>query len=294
MKKKITLFVCLLFTLNAFAQDESSVRKVLLVDNITHSSNIKRSYSTMLKFAILEGINNTKRLSLIDAETESSLKIEEKRRSSESSLDDDKARTEKIRKLGADFMMNIHVTDMDAEKREDDDNKIYYSGMINFTLTILHVKDGTIFVSKLFAYKDAEAEKCSTSEEAMASITDYIKSSMNNFIQESFKIEASIISIESVDKKRKKATTVFINCGDAVGVIEEQLFDVYVVTKVAGREGRKKIGQLEVVEIHGDNMTLCKVKNGGEEIRNANENQSELPVLSNYQKTKTLVGGLWK
>lgn len=282
MKRLFLIVACLLVLGCVFAQDDAAKKKVLFVDYITYTAGIGSSYPTMLKNAIIGGIQQTGRLNIIDAELEPSLKGEEERRSSEAAMGDTKSRTEQIKKLGADYIMQIHVTQMEAAKKKYDDGSVYYEGLINFTLSVMKTADGTILVSKPFSYADFNAKSGDTPDAAVVATTDFIKISMNKFVNENFKVESKIVAIEKAGKKG--AETVYINCGTAAGIEKAQLFDVFMVKEVAGRKVRTNVGQLEVLEVQGEDMALCKVKKGGAEIKKANDEQIELPVVSGKKK----------
>lgn len=266
-----------------FAQEDAQKKKVLFVDYFTYTSGIGASYPTMLKNAIIGGIQETGRLSVIDAEMEPSLKVEEDRRSSEEALGDQKSRTEQIKKLGADYIMRIHVTQMQATKKLHDDKSVYYDGLINFTLSVINVADGTMLVSKPFSYAGLNAKTGDTPEAAVVATTDFVKISMNKFVNDYFKLESKIVAIESCGKKG--AETLYINCGSSAGIEKGQLFDVFMVKEVAGKKLKTNIGQVEVVEVQGEDMALCKVKKGGDAIKKANDDQIEMPVVSGKKKT---------
>lgn len=56
-------------------------------------------------------------------------------------------------------------------------------------------------------------------------------------------------------------------------------FNVYVIGKVAGRETKTQIGKLKVTDVLGDDICLCKVQNGGKNIKHAlDENKRVLAI----------------
>lgn len=280
--KRLFLVVATVFLSVWCMAQENGGKKTMLVDYFTYTQGIGDSYPTMLRNAIIGAMQETGRLNIIDASLESSLQLEEERRSSEQALSDDKARNEQIKKLGADYMMRIHVTTMEGVKKRLDDGSIYYDGLINFTLTVLNVADGTVKVSKPFTYSGLNAKTGDTPEAAVLATTDYIKMSMNKFMNENFKVESKIVQIETTNKKG--AETVYINCGTAAGIEKGQLFDVFMVKEVAGKKLKTQIGQLKAEEVQGEDMTLCKVLKGHAEIKKANDEQKEMPVLSGKKR----------
>lgn len=274
--------MCLFFVCNLAAQEEMHGKKVLFIEYVTYTAGLGKSYPTMLKNAIVGGIQETRRLNLIDAELEPSLKVEENRRSSEEALGDIKSRTEQIKKLGADFIMRVHVTQMDAVRKVRDDKSIYYSGMICFTLAVMNAGDGTILVSKPFSYSGISGKTGDTRETSIIATTDHVKGSMNKFVNEYFKLESKIVAIENVGKKG--AETVYINCGSDAGIEKGQQFDVFLEKEVAGKKIKTNIGQVEVIEVQGEEMALCKVKKGGKVIKQANDDLMEMPVISGKKR----------
>lgn len=285
MKKLFLLTVGFLFCFMCMAQD-GNAKKTLLVDYFTYTKNIGDSYPTMLRNAIIGALQETGRLNIIDASLESSLQLEEDRRSSEAALSDDKSRNEEIKKLGADYMMRIHVTTMSGVRKTLDDGSVYYDGLINFTLTVINVADGTVKVSKPFTYSGLNAKTGDTPEAAVLATTDYIKMSMTKFMNENFKVESTIVQIEKCGKKG--AEMVYVNCGSGSGIEKGQLFDVFLVKEVAGKKLKTKIGQLKAEEVQAEDMTLCKVLKGGEEIKKASDEQKEMPVLSGKKRESLL------
>ena len=111
---------------------------------------------------------------------------------------------------------------------------------------------------------------------------------MQKFVNDHFKLESTIVTIEQSDKK-KGALTVYVNCGSAVGIQKGQLFDVKVEKDVAGKKILTNIGTLKADEVQSEDMTLCKVTKGGKEILEANQEGRKLIVISGKQ-----AGGLWK
>lgn len=281
MKRLFLATVGVLLCVICLAQD-GNAKKTLLVDYFTYTKSIGDSYPTMLRNAIIGALQETGRLNIIDASLESSLQLEEERRSSEAAISDDKARNEEIRKLGADYMMRIHVATMSGVRKTLDDGSVYYDGLINFTLTVLNVADGTVKVSKPFTYSGLNAKTGDTPEAAVLATTDYVKISMTKFMNENFKVESMIVQIENCGKKG--AETVYINCGSAAGIEKGQLFDVFLVKEVAGKKLKTKIGELKAEEVQAEDMTLCKVLKGGAEIKKASDEQKELPVLSGKKR----------
>lgn len=110
--------------------------------------------------------------------------------------------------------------------------------------------------------------------EALASMRYNVWKSLNN----SYPLYASIVEGERFTEK--KAKEVYIDLGTNFGVSKGMHFFVYSVKEVAGKQAKKKIGQLKVTEVSDEELSLCKVQNGGKEIKVAMEAGETLLIMS--------------
>ena len=278
MKKIILSIISLAVMHFSFAQG-GATKEVLLVDYFTHGKDMPEAYVDMLRNSIIGGLQETGRLSIVDVDTEYDLKVEAERRTSEGAISDNAARTGAMKTMGAKYLLSGQVAEISAVKKQASDGSISYDGVINFTLKVTNVADGSIKVSKQFTYSGLNAKSGSTAEQAVLATTDYIKISMKKFVNDNFKLESTIVLIESSDSK-KGALTVYIDCGEAVGIKKAQLFDVKVEKEVAGRTVQTLIGKLRVEDVQGDDMSLCKVTKGGTEIQQAFNDNRKLVIIS--------------
>lgn len=284
MKKLMLITLCLCWVMYGFTQK----KEVLLVDYFSYTSKIGSSYPEQLRNAIIGGITETGRLSVVDVDAEADLKIEAERRSSEGAMADETARTAQMKTMGANYLLTAHVANMDAVRKTLDNGSIYYDGLISFTVKVTNITDGSIKVSKQFDYSGLNAKTGDSREAAITATLAYVKTSMQKFVNDYFKLESTIVAIEQSDKK-KGAVTVYINCGSAVGIQKGQLFDVKVEKDIAGKKILTNIGALKAEEVQAEDMTLCKVTKGGKEILEANQDGRKLVIISGKQG-----GGLWK
>ncbi|WP_276803894.1 hypothetical protein [Odoribacter laneus] len=284
MKRLVLFTICLCWVIGGFAQE----KEVLLVDYFSYTSKIGSSYPEQLRNAIIGGIAETGRLSVVDVDAEANLKIEAERRSSEGAMADETARTAQMKTMGANYLLTAHVANMDAVRKTLDNGSVYYDGIISFTVKVTNIADGSIKVSKQFDYSGLNAKTGDSREAAITATLGYIKTSMQKFVNDHFKLESTIVTIEQSDKK-KGAVTVYVNCGSAVGIQKGQLFDVKMEKDVAGKKILTNIGTLKADEVQSEDMTLCKVTKGGKEILEANQEGRKLIVISGKQ-----AGGLWK
>ena len=113
---------------------------------------------------------------------------------------------------------------------------------------------------------------------------------MERFVQENFKVEATIKALDEVDPK-KGAKSCYISIGKDRGIEIGQIFEVFSRIQVAGEQVDKKIGEVKVAEVMSGTMSRCTVKNGGPTIKTAFENQQVITVRSRPKKDN-IFGGL--
>ena len=106
-----------------------------------------------------------------------------------------------------------------------------------------------------------------TQDEAISRASAKAVKAVRDFIDENFKLEGTILEISKV--KKDDAKEVYISLGSAHGVSEDTYFSVCVTRQIAGRTSFKEIGRLKVIAVEGEDISLCEVKKGGEEIKSA-------------------------
>lgn len=275
--KRLMVIVILSMCILTGAQAQKNQKKVLLIDYFT-SGNVNQAYAKMLRDAVIAGIQNTNRLSVVDVEMEPTLQLEQGRRQDERAMGDPVARNQVMQMLGATYALTGNITRMEGVRMQLNDGSYYYDGQIAFDLKVVNVADGSVKVSKSFSYAGLNAKTGQTPNEAVINTTDYIKMSMQRFVNQNFKIENRILSIEKVNKKG--AETVYVDCGTDLGITKGQLFDVFIEKEISGRKSRQNIGTLKAIEVQGEDLTLCRVTKGGDAIQEANLEMQKLIVIS--------------
>ncbi|MFI3287412.1 MAG: hypothetical protein R3Y61_02950 [Rikenellaceae bacterium] len=264
MKKILTLvlaFVCI-FTANA--QETTTSKEVLIVDNFTLPGAANSAYR-----AVVEGIRNkviaaivkSQRVEVIDAATESFFAEIQAASSSElalvSVLNGADLRESAFKKFGAKYGLTGHVSTMSAVKGKTDDGSIYFSGQISISLKVLNLEDGTIVHSKDYAYSGITGAIGDTETAAVNNTAEYLVAAMPKFIDNSFKVSGKIIAVQT--EKKGVAKTVLIDLGSAAGVKAKDKFNVYKIETVAGREMKTEVGSLQVTEVGGVDISTAKV-----------------------------------
>ena len=253
-------------------------KPVIFVDYFNAPSNINESLIETLRGKVIEGIQETQRLQVIDIDSYAQLKDEAERRKKESAMADLTARTSEMRTLGANYILTGDIATMMATEQKDSDNKRYYKGSIQWTIKVIDAETGTLKTTQTFDHSGFTGSRGDTRDEAIVKTCDYAKYSMDDFVNETFPMEGLILKVETV--KKNKAQTVYIDLGSAQGVTDGQRFDVFLETDIAGEIGRTEIGALSAKEVISAQRTLCKVTKGGKEIQAAVMNEQKLIVIS--------------
>ena len=145
--------------------------------------------------------------------------------------------------------------------------KTYYKGMIDVSLQVKNVATGEIRYSPTFRVAGTEYEKHTSTEEALSSALAILRAKVRVYFNKKYPLSAKIL--ESAVAKKDKLKEVYIDLGSKSGAYKDLHFAVYIVKMVGGKEAREQIGKLKVIEVQGEDVSLCKVQSGGKDIKAA-------------------------
>lgn len=293
MRKILLILFCLCYVAAGYAQnfDEPKGKPTVFIDYLRRSGNIPFGWVEGLRNSVIEGIQKMDRVILIDVDSQDALRIEAQRRSADNisaGEDNEMDRLSAMNELGAQYIITGQVSSMTATWKKDSEGKGYYDGSVSYTLKVTKSQNGTLIGTKTIQHAGLTGGRGGNKEEAIANTITYAVHSMRDFVDEYFKIEGTILEV-NVEKKGK-AEEVYINLGSMHGVKDAQKFTVYVAREVAGRLAKKEIGRLTTKSVEGEDISLCKVQKGGEEIMKAINDGQTLMIVSREQ---TLMGGLF-
>lgn len=78
--------------------------------------------------------------------------------------------------------------------------------------------------------------------------------------------------------KKQKLQEFYIDLGTNNRTFTNSNVDVYIVRRIAGRIARQYIGSAKVVEVEGEDISLCKIKKNGDLIKQAFDRGAEIAV----------------
>ena len=273
MKKLFVMAAMLLSVVGAIAQD---AKQTVLVEQFVNKSSAKDVEANALQQAIVSGLVSTGRLNVVDAGT---------------MVDLPTVKNDRLIYLGDNgigwMVEGILNTVSTAKKSINISGKTsyYYEGNINYTLTLINTETGLTTISE--TYTDSSNGDSET--EAITAAINDAKKRMNRFVQNHFKVEATIKALDEVDAK-KGVKTCYISIGSDMGVENGQIFEVFAQIQIAGENVDRKIGEIKVVEVVSGTMSRCSTKSGGPEIKGAFDKQQKITVRSRAKKTISLPG----
>lgn len=281
--KTLLLVVCAMTSVTASAQDEEQAasKPNVFIDYFYRPSNVSVLWADNLRSCVIEGINATSRVELIDAASKEALKLEEDRRNSENVVSGgDVERLKVMTTEGANFLITGTITSMATEKKKLDDGKIYYGATCAYTLKVINPSNGKLVATKSFKHGDGMTNFVSgdTEGEAISKVCHQAVKAMRELVEEAFKVEGQILEISAL--KKDEAKEVYISIGSDHGVGAGAYFAACIERTVAGRKSTKEIGELKVKNVEGGDLTLCEVKKGGKEIKEAMDNNQKIVVKS--------------
>lgn len=285
MNRFISALVCMFFSFFICSAQSGDEKEVVLIDNFSFPSEINKALVETLRGKMIEGIQATNRVKVVDINTEGSIASEAERRKDESAMADATARESKMKTLGAHYIITGEVTSMSAVKKTDKEGKVYYDGSVHWTIKVVDSATGTLKSSKTFEHEGITGKRGDTSDEAIAATCSYAKTYMEDFVDDTFPLEGLILKVETLNKKKNKAETVYIDLGLARGISSGQKFTVYLEIDIAGELSRKEVGSLSAKDVLSAKRTLCKVTKGGEEVLKAMNGGQKLVVKSRKERT---------
>lgn len=276
----LTSFLFLFLALNISAQ--GSEKPVVYIELFSRSSSVNEAQVTAVRNKVIEGLQATGRIKLVDVASLKQLNNEEQRRKLETAMDDVVNRSNQMQTLGADYIISGTITSVQVNRHVDSDRNVSYKSSIQWDIKVIDTSSGTVKFSESYSHSGGGlfGGGASTAEKAFTDTANSAKIAMEAFVNEVFPLEGLILKIETASKKGDKVQTVIIDLGTALGVAKGQRFIVYLETDIAGEIARKEIGTLNAQEVLSAGRTICKVSKGGDKIMDAVKKEQKLIVVS--------------
>lgn len=267
MKKLFVMAAMLLSVAGATAQDD---KPTVLVGQFTNKSTANNAVCNTVQQGIVSGLVGTNRLTVVDAATLSDLPT---------------VKNDLLLYLndnGIQWLVEGTLNTVSSARKSSTvsgKTTTYYEGNVNYTLTLINSETGVTSMSETYI----DSSTGDSADEAIMRAASGGKGRMTRFVQENFRVEATIKALDEVDQK-KGAKSCYISIGKDRGIEVGQIFEVFCRIQVAGEQVDKKIGEVKVQEVVSGTMSRCTVKNGGPAIKSSFENQQVITVRSRPKK----------
>ncbi|WP_455635893.1 hypothetical protein [Parabacteroides sp.] len=264
MKKLLLSLILICGALNSNAQS-SSTKEIAYVKNITPSGNLAQKYTDAIRNNVIQGLIESKRLMVKDIKSDQQFQAEWAKRGEDSSISEEEYGFQILRNLNARWVIGGNITRVEAVKKDT-----YYSATILISLDIIDVATGTIKTQESLSSElsiieiGGNSTTGSTEDEALSNAAKVFTNRAKTFAENNFELLGAILEVSS--EKKGKAEEVYIDLGESSGVKEGDAFEVFESRIIAGRQSKKKIGELKVKAVEGDDLALCKVTKSGDVI----------------------------
>lgn len=273
--------VCLLMSLMmpSFAQDaatanENSIKNVIFGD-LQYSAknslgsvitgalqgrilNQEASYLSALRSGIIKGLSSVGRFSVKDED-----------------MNDFVSDCDRSGKQG--LVVNGTVSELGTFYELKSSIK-HYTGVATVTLNFTDVKTNEILWSRKFSESRELYLSDATPDQAMGGAIDYITYDIFKCCSSIYPITGQVI--EKGNEKKDKMKELYIDIGNNWGIGKDRVFRVYYSEIIAGRTARKEVGRIKVISVEGEDISLCKIVKGGENIKTLMDKNAKLTVVS--------------
>ena len=265
--KKILLFLAMaLCSIGVFAK-----KQVVYVEYFSYSTEIGDARTEQVRNAVISALASYQHIQVVDVASQSSLAKEKSRRSDEDALEDETARIGKMKKLGANFLVQGYVSTLDIKEKVEynkkGEAKYKYDAVLSYSIKVVDCENGTLLSTDLFTY-DCRNRK--NSEECVQKMLKEVPESVNEIVTKNFKL-SSIILDSDYEANKGKLVKCYINLGADDGVVPGTVFAVKKAIIKVGRVSWVEVGEIEVIDIVAGDLALCKVKKGAADIYTALE-----------------------
>lgn len=277
-----TVILLLGFCANVCAQNEQSeAKKTVYIEYFNRPQNLSFSQAEALRNKVIEHIQYRKRIILIDVDSEHSLKLEQSRRESpEASAEGDMDRMKTMVTIGANLILQGRINSIATKHETDKEGKTHYTATCSYTLKFVNPQNGTIIASKT---KENSGYDTSEDKAIQSAVTGSSSIVIDELLESIAPLFGHVLEINKV--KKDEAKEVYIDLGTLHGIDTDTWFSIKVGRQIAGRTAYKEIGLLKVTSVEGEDISLCKVKKGGKELKEAIDQGVNITLQSKFVNT---------
>ncbi len=262
MKKLGLLFLMTICVIGMYAK-----KQVVYVEYFSYASSIGEARVEQVRGTVISVLTSYQHLQVVDVASSSSLSREKDRRSDEDALEDETARIGKMKKLGANYLVQGYVSNLEIQEQTEYDKegnaKTRYNASMSYSIKVIDCENGTLLSTDLF---HSDSENCKNAEECVQKMLKRIPSNIDGIVTKNFKLR-SIILDSDYESKKDRLVRCYINIGEDDGVVPGTIFAVKKAIIKVGRVSWVNVGSIEVENIVAGDLALCKVRGGATEIK---------------------------
>lgn len=269
--------------------DEPQGKSNVLFDYFDRPNSVSFIWAETIRNNVMEQIQKTNRVNLIDVDSRSALAIEKSRREQDNaSAGEDMDRMKVMTEEGANYLIKGVVTDVTS--KESFNNKgesLGYDASIAFTIKVIDPSNGTTVYTETFKFPknlftsitgDLTKTVAKSADEAVQNVASTMGKDMKKFVDKAFPTVGKIIDLDEV--KGDDVKTAYINLGSENGMAKGAKFEVRVKRIVGGKTSYKLLGEAEVTDVESEDLSKIKIKKGGKLIKEAFKGGQEVMVKS--------------
>ena len=261
MKKILIFCLMALCSIGMYAK-----KQVVYVEYFSYSTEIGTARTEQVRNAVIASLASYQHIQVVDVASQSSLAQEKNRRSDEDALEDETARIGKMKKLGANFLLQGYISTLDitekVEYNKKGEAKVRYNAVMSYSIKVIDCENGTLLSTDLYTY---DCKNCKNSEECVQKMLRNVPKSVKEVVTKNFKLN-SIILDSDYESNKDRLVKCYINLGEDDGVVPGTIFAVKQAIIKVGRVSWVEVGEVEIIDIVAGDLALCKVKKGAKEI----------------------------
>ena len=174
------------------------------------------------------------------------------------------------------------IKDINDLKKKENETKLtsYYNGIVDMTLTLKDAKTGEVIATPSFSCSGSGNSDNSTVDKAIRGAINRLSGQISSWLNKYRPLEANIV--EGATAKKDKQKEVYIDLGSREGAFPGLHMNVYLVDDSDGYESTIEVGRLKVEAVEGEDLSRCKIQNGGKDIKACLDAEAYLKVISVY------------
>lgn len=282
MKKLFfTAAMLLIVALGAIAS-----KPTVFVEKFSNPNDYSDAWVQVVRNGVIEALQKSGRVNVVDAVTEETRMDEELRRLKENASQANLETSQALEVLGSNYILAGDINTINVTESVLESGTHSFDANVNMTLKVVNAVDGVNISTESYTFPKpgvmglgglvcgVTKGVMESADAAVSSLQGDVTKGLKKFVVASFPL---VGRVEAVDQsKGNEAKTLYIDLGSQDGVAKGAKFEVRSEKALGSKKVMKKIGEVEVAEVD-DEMSLCKVKQGGVEIMTAVQN--DVPTI---------------